>query len=507
MNILSFFRKSAPSAPFTGDDAVRMKLYKKLRFQSFIAGTVGYSLYYVCRTSLNVVKKPILESGALDATQLGIIGSALLFVYAIGKFVNGFLSDHSNIKRFMAAGLCVSAVANLLVGALGFANGGGMVGNMTLFVAFAVMWGVNGWSQSMGAPPAIIALSRWYPLSKRGTYYGFFSASHNLGEFLSFLFVGAVVGIFGWQWGFVGSSLAGVLGVLVIVFLLHDTPESKGLPPIEVLTGEEAPEQSHDHGSTSELQRSVIRNPFVWVLALSSAFMYVSRYAINGWGVLFLQEVKGYSLATATQVISVNALLGIVGTVFSGWLSDTLFHGRRNVLAFGFGVLNTIALCLFLYSGDGMFVNLLSMVLFGMAIGVLICFLGGLMAIDIVPREATAPHWASSEWPATSAPGCRTSSADGSSIRARRSPTVSRPTTSTRRSSSGSQPRPCRSSSRCSSRRSRTRKNLQTETMCVRFDLMRPCGVNRPCAGPCCPGAGRGNVTSGASGGGRTKRK
>ena len=61
----------------------------------------------------------------------------------------------------------------------------------------------------------------------------------------------------------------------MIVFLLHDTPESKGLPPIEVLTGEESPEQSHDHGSTSELQRSVIRNPFVWVLALSSAFMYV----------------------------------------------------------------------------------------------------------------------------------------------------------------------------------------------------------------------------------------
>ena len=104
---------------------------------------------------------------------------------------------------------------------------------------------------------------------------------------------------------------------------------------------------------------------------------------------LFLQEVKGYSLATATQVISVSALLGIIGTVFSGWLSGRLFHGRRNVLAFGFGVLNTLALTLFLYSGNGMFVNLLAMVLFGMAIGVLICFLGGLMAIDIVPREAT----------------------------------------------------------------------------------------------------------------------
>ena len=316
MSILSFFRKSAPAPRLPKDDDAMMRLYKKLRWQSFIAGTVGYSLYYVCRTSLNVVKKPILESGALDATQLGVIGSALLFAYAIGKFVNGFLSDHSNIKRFMAAGLAVSAVANLLVGILGLANGGGIVGNMVLFVAFAVMWGVNGWSQSMGAPPAIIALSRWYPLSKRGTYYGFFSASHNLGEFLSFLFVGAVVGFFGWQWGFVGSSVAGVLGVLTIVLLMHDTPESKGLPPIEELTGEETPGTPRDHGKTSDLQRSVIRNPLVWVLALSSAFMYISRYAINGWGVLFLQEIKGYTLAAATQVISVNALCGIVGTVF-----------------------------------------------------------------------------------------------------------------------------------------------------------------------------------------------
>ena len=180
-----------------------------------------------------------------------------------------------------------------------------------------------------------------------------------------------------------------VLGVLTIVLLMHDTPESKGLPPIEELTGEETPGTPRDHGKTSDLQRSVIRNPLVWVLALSSAFMYISRYAINGWGVLFLQEIKGYTLAAATQVISVNALCGIVGTVFSGWLSDAFFHGRRNVLAFGFGVLNTVALCLFLYSGDGLVVNILSMILFGVAIGVLICFLGGLMAIDIVPREAT----------------------------------------------------------------------------------------------------------------------
>ncbi|WP_418991805.1 MFS transporter [Alistipes sp.] len=393
--IIAFFSRSAPSAtPFGGGPEACRKLYRKLRFQSFLAGTLGYSLYYVCRTSLNVVKKPILESGALDATQLGMIGSALLLAYAVGKFVNGFLSDYSNIRRFMAAGLALSTAANLAVGLLGFANGAGRIGTGALLVCFVVLWGVNGWSQSMGAPPAIIALSRWYPLSKRGTYYGFFSASHNVGEFLSFLFVGLVVGLAGWQWGFIGSSVAGLAGVVAILCLMHDTPESKGLPPIGELTGELTGEQSAQGGptdaeATARVQRAVVRNPWVWVLALASAFMYVSRYAVNGWGVLFLQEEKGFSLAAATQIISVNALLGIVGTVFSGWLSDKLFHGRRGMLAFLFGVCNTLGLVLFLYGGNGVAVHVAGMVIFGVAIGVLISFLGGLMAIDIVPREAS----------------------------------------------------------------------------------------------------------------------
>ena len=53
------------------------------------------------------------------------------------------------------------------------------------------------------------------------------------------------------------------------------------------------------------------------------------------------------------------------------------------------GILNTIGLILFVYGGDSWFVNILSMIIFGIAIGVLISFLGGLMAVDVVPRNAT----------------------------------------------------------------------------------------------------------------------
>lgn len=383
--IKEFYRISAPAPRQEEDASVQEKRYRKLRLQTFAAATLGYSLYYVCRTSLNVMKKPILDSGALDASQLGVIGSALLFTYAIGKFVNGFIADYCNIKRFMVTGLIISTAANALMGLLGVAHS--LVPSAVIFTIFAVLWGMNGWAQSMGAPPAIISLSRWFPLKERGTYYGFFSASHNLGEFFSFLFVGSIVTFAGWQVGFFGSATAGLLGVFIILAWLHDTPESKGLPSVETLA-HEVPASNADK-SIREIQRAVLKMPAVWILAAASAFMYISRYAINGWGVLFLQEEKGFSDVEAISIVSINALLGIFGTVLSGWFSDKLFKGDRNTPALIFGIMNTVALVLFLYGGNALWVNVLAMILFGIAIGVLICFLGGLMAVDIVPRKAT----------------------------------------------------------------------------------------------------------------------
>lgn len=389
--LLSFYKTSAPSPYVVESDKVD-GLYRKLRLQTFIAGTIGYSLYYVCRTSLNVMKQPIIDSGFLSATELGIIGACLYWAYAAGKFVNGFLADHSNIKKFMATGLVVSAVANFIMGILGMSGESAGLAGSVLFVSFAVMWAFNGWSQSMGSAPAIIGLSRWFPLKIRGTFYGFFSASHNFGEGLSFVFVSLLVSAAGWQWGFFGAAIAGIVGVILILFWLHDTPESKGLPSIEVLAGESKDipdEEKLSKADTGRIQRAVLRNPGVWILALSSAFMYMSRYAINEWGMFFLQKMKGFGLEEAAMIVAVNTIAGIAGTVCAGWISDTVFKGDRKWPALVAGIVEAIALALFLYGGDGWFINVLAMALFGIAIGVLICFVGGLMAVDLVPRKAT----------------------------------------------------------------------------------------------------------------------
>lgn len=411
MGIFDFYKISGPAAQQLPAEK-QEKIYKRKRIETFAAGTLGYALYYVCRLSMGVMKQPLIDSDLLNATQLGLIGACLFWAYAVGKLINGFLADSANIKRFMATGLLLSVLMNFIMGILGIKalNAGGTISaaagtNTALFIAFAICWAINGVAQSMGAPPAIVALSRWFPLKIRGTFYGFFSASHNIGEGLSFIFVGSLVAAAGWKWGFFGAALAGVLGIVIILLFLHDNTESQGLPPIEVASGEMTQEEYNAKSGTStvnpaeerkaaqaqtrKMQKAVIKNPGVWILALASAFMYMSRYAINEWGVIFLQEAKGYDLAGAAAIIGINPIFGIIGTVVSGWLSDVVFKGDRKYPAFVAGILETISLALFLFGGPAKWVNILAMVLFGIAIGVLIAFIGGLMAVDIVPRKAT----------------------------------------------------------------------------------------------------------------------
>lgn len=377
MKLLPFF-KPAPHRPVTGTREAQARDYRRSRQQAVFVMVTVYGLYYVCRLSLNVMKKPLVDSGYLTTEQLGYIGSALFFAYAVGKCLNGFLADRSDIRKFMAVGLFVSALANF---ALGF--------RMPALL-FAALWGLNGYAQSMGAPASVVGLARWFSNRERGTYYGIWCTSHNLGEALTFILTSLIVSSFGWQWGFAGAALFGFVGAVLAWTLYRDSPQSRGLPSIADWSGETLPpEEAKEHASVGAGQKAVLANWAVWMIALASAFIYVSRYAINSWGIYFLEMKKGYSNLEASSIISVNAMFGLFGTLFSGVISDKLFGGRRNAPALIFGVMNTVALCLFLLvPGAHKWVDVLAMVLFGTSIGVLFCFLGGLMAVDVAPKNA-----------------------------------------------------------------------------------------------------------------------
>ena len=109
--ILSFYKTSQPSEYKVPSEKAE-GYYKRLRLQAFIAATLGYSLYYVCRTSLNVMKQPIIDAGVLNATQLGIVGACLYWTYAVGKFVNGFMAVDLVPRKATGAALGIVGLAS-----------------------------------------------------------------------------------------------------------------------------------------------------------------------------------------------------------------------------------------------------------------------------------------------------------------------------------------------------------------------------------------------------------
>ena len=383
MGLYSFYRISKPSAEKVPQDRVD-QTYRSLRRKTFWGVTVAYSLYYVCRTCISLFKKPLIDEGVLTEGQLGLVGAAFLFVYAVGKFLNGFIADYCNIRRFMATGLFISSVVNLLMAALGFFHN--MIPSVVIFLAFAILWGMNGMVQSMGSAPGVISLSRWFPLSKRGSYYSIFSTSPSIGKFVSYLVLGAV-GYFGWQYGFIVASIAGVIGATLILIMVSDTPESKGLPSVQELSGETLTKT--DKKPTKELQKMVLKHPGVWVIAFSSAFLYITKEAVDSWGVLFLQEARGLTQWQASQALGYSVAFSIAGTLLAGWLSDKVFRGDRAKPALLSGILCTTALVMFLFVGGDFALNIFYVSLFSFSMGVLYCVVAGLMAVDIVPRKAT----------------------------------------------------------------------------------------------------------------------
>lgn len=373
---MNWFKKSPPATEKIKDRSEIEKRYRFRRWTLIPTITIGYSLYYVCRLAFSATKKDLIDSGTYSSVEVGWIGSAMLIAYAAGKLFNGFLADHANIRRFFSFALLISALANFLVGL-----------HLPAMMLVGV-WGVNGYFQAAGAPNCVVGITRWFPSRTRGTWYGVWSASHGIGEALGYIITAFVIVQFGWMWGFRTAALFGLFGVAIAYLFIRDSPESEGLPGVAEFENSET-KASSSVKSVGGAQWSVLKNWAVWMIALAALFAYMSRYAIIDWGMYFMQEKKGYDVTDAAYIIGINSIVGGVASILCGWVTDRFFGSRRNAVALFCGILNVVALSLFMFSHErNPVLDTVAMVLFGIAIGVLLTYFGGLMAVDLVPKAA-----------------------------------------------------------------------------------------------------------------------
>lgn len=334
----------APHIPEIQDANKVNQEYRYWRMRILYSMFIGYAFYYFTRKSFTFAMPGLIQDLGFDKSQLGILGSIFALTYGVSKFASGVVSDRSNPRYFMAIGLLLTGVFNILFGL------------SSSLMVFAIFWGLNGWFQGFGWPPCARFLTHWYSHSERGSWWSTWNVSHNVGASLIPWIAAYCLDYYGWRMAMYIPGVICILGSFFLVNRLRDTPQSLGLPPIEKFRNDYAQkgEDEEKELDTRSLIMSVVRNKYIWMLAIAYFFVYVVRTGINDWTMIYLLETKNYSKLSAGGVVSLFEVGGFFGSLCAGWSSDKLFRARRGPVNVLFAIAMMFSVSAFwLISGSG----------------------------------------------------------------------------------------------------------------------------------------------------------
>lgn len=311
--------------PLPADEASRV--YPWFRWRVMESTFIGYAAFYLVRNNLGAISKDVGDALHYNDSMLGSILAITAASYGIGKFLMGAWSDRSDPRRFMALGLFLTAICN-------FAFGG-----VADFKLHLLLWAANGLFQGMGWPPCGRTMGHWFSERERGLTFSIWNTAHNVGGGVAGLIAAGCVSHFGgWQYAFYVPGVIALVTSVYIFARLCDTPQSVGLPPIEVYKKdvpaslEDGAEPERDLPFRELFFSHVLTNRYIWLLAIANFFAYVSRYSFLDWGAKYLREMKGASIMGGGWSVFIIEFSAIIPTILLGWFSDRV-GGRRGMVA------------------------------------------------------------------------------------------------------------------------------------------------------------------------------
>jgi MFS transporter, OPA family, glycerol-3-phosphate transporter len=379
------FLKPAAYAPPLPPDQVE-PAYRRLRWQVFIGIFIGYAGYYLVRNNL-ALAIPDLQRLHPQYTKTGL-GSALTglsIAYGLSKFLMGSVSDRSNPRYFLPLGLLLSSAI--------MAGFGLFPAAYASLVAIIVIQTLNGWVQGMGWPPCGKTMVHWFGTRERGLIVSVWNTAHNVGGVLVAMFAAWGLSLFGqWQAKFYFNALIAACIAVGVHFLLQDTPQSRGLPPVEAYKNDYPPGYSESQERTATFREIffsyVLSNRYLWAIAVANAFCYFVRYGVVNWIPSYLETAKGFSFQQSSIAWSLYEFAAIPGTIACGFISDKVFKGRRAPATMLFMGLTLVAVVVYWLNLKGpLWIDYAAL----MAIGFLIygpIMMIGLHSLDLVPKKA-----------------------------------------------------------------------------------------------------------------------
>ncbi|MBQ8227454.1 MAG: MFS transporter [Clostridia bacterium] len=108
---------------------------------------VSYFVSYLTRTNFAAIITAIIQTGIIEKTAAGMVTTIGFITYGVGQLISGWLGDRINPKKLMFVGFITTAAMNFIIP---FCPNG---------YAMCLVWGVNGFAQSLMWPPMVKIMS------------------------------------------------------------------------------------------------------------------------------------------------------------------------------------------------------------------------------------------------------------------------------------------------------------------------------------------------------------
>ncbi|MFB8783517.1 MFS transporter [Streptomyces albogriseolus] len=277
---------------------------------------IGVSVYFVAvifRTSLGVAGLDAADRFDVGASALSTFSILQLLVYAGMQIPVGLLVDRLGTKKVLSLGAVL-----FTLGQLGFA----LSPSYGMALAARALLGCG---DAMTFISVLRLGSRWFP-ARRGPLVGQMAGLIGMaGNLVSTLVLARLLHGIGWTPAFAGSSLAGVVVLVLVLLFLKDHPEGHEPKPVS-------------HQGAAYVRRQIARSwrepgtrLGLWVHFTTQ---FPAMVFLLLWGMPFLVQAQGLSRAVAGELLTLVVLANMaVGLVYGQVVAR--HHGARLPLALG----------------------------------------------------------------------------------------------------------------------------------------------------------------------------
>lgn len=254
-------------------------------------------LNYADRQSMSSLFPLLTREFGFSKAELGLIGSAFMWVYAFSSPFLGFVGDRKSRKGVIVAG-CL--LWSLMTGFTGFCA------RLWQFVATRSLIGLG---ESVYFPSATSILSDYHHRT-RSTALSFHQSAVYLGTIAGGWIAALIAEQYGWRWAFYGFGAIGLLVALMIGLCLREPARDK------IITADSRP------GMLVTL-RDLMKLPGVLLLMLAFAFANGVGAIFLVWAPTFLFEKFHLSLVMAGfSAVAAIQLASALSAPLSGLLAD-----------------------------------------------------------------------------------------------------------------------------------------------------------------------------------------